>query len=349
MVGWRIAACVGLGLGLAGGACTPGQFVCQTDAQCGVSAWCEADGSCSFDDTTCPSGRRYGTFALHPNECVPEGTAGTTSAGTDASSSTTSGGASTSGSSSGASTEGTSSTTMALTGGETSGETSGSTGESDAESTGADTTGSPSGSYDFEDDFERADSPDVGNGWVEKTPAAFSLVDGGLRRTSGSTSYPNNLVYRPDETWLDVEAVLELTFDELEPTGHPQFVLRAQLADIDEPGSVTGYLLFVTNGGTLEITRQIAGSFTYQVESPLGSAIELNRPYRMRLSVVGTNPVMVHGQLEERDGAGTWSVHTSVQMTDDSDMRIASAGTLALGAHTELEAWTYEHVGLNAL
>ncbi len=38
-------------------------FRCTDSSQCGTGATCEAAGFCSFDDTTCPSGRRYGEFA----------------------------------------------------------------------------------------------------------------------------------------------------------------------------------------------------------------------------------------------------------------------------------------------
>lgn len=47
-----------LGLG-----CSPSVYQCGQDTQCGSDGFCESSGFCSFLDTTCPSGRRYGTFA----------------------------------------------------------------------------------------------------------------------------------------------------------------------------------------------------------------------------------------------------------------------------------------------
>jgi hypothetical protein len=210
----------------------------------------------------------------------------------------------------------------------------------------SESTGSPLGPDDFEDDFERRDADDVGNGWVEKTPAAFSLVSGGLRRTVGTTPYENNLVYRPDQEWLDAEGVLSLTFDMVDPWGFPQFVLRTQFDDIDVIGSVTGYLLFVEDSGILQITRQIAGEFTLEGTATLAGPILVGTPYRLRMRVAGTDPaVQIDGYLEELQDGG-WVVHTEVHLTDDGVDRITSPGTLALGAHNVLGAWTYEHIGL---
>lgn len=46
-----------------GSGCSPSVFQCAQDTQCGSTGFCEASGFCSFLDETCPSGRRYGTFA----------------------------------------------------------------------------------------------------------------------------------------------------------------------------------------------------------------------------------------------------------------------------------------------
>jgi hypothetical protein len=323
--------------------CQTSSFVCQTDVQCGAMGTCEANGSCSFPDDTCDSGRRYGAHAADPDVCVPveESATDEPESSTTTMPSTSSGPPVTSDDDS---------TTMAVS---LSDATSVTTSESTSSSTDKTTdssssTGEPMAPYDFEDDFERRDAEDVSNGWIEKTPDAFSLVNGGLRRTTGMTSYPDNLVYRPDEEWLDAEAVLSLTWDMVEPWGFPQFTLRAQLDDIAMAGSLTGYLLFVEDEGVLMITRQIAGEFTLEEIVELTGPIVVGVPYRMRMRVTGTDPVQVDGYLEEFGAAG-WVVHTEAHLTDASEMRITTPGTLALGAHVTLEAWTYEHIGLYVL
>ncbi len=69
---WAAVACVVLAAG-----CSPfggGEFVCMVDTQCtgGPGAGtCEPDGRCSFPDTRCAAGRRYGGFAGDKsNSCV---------------------------------------------------------------------------------------------------------------------------------------------------------------------------------------------------------------------------------------------------------------------------------------
>src|SRR5690606_36627699 len=48
------------------------------------------------------------------------------------------------------------------------------------------------------DSFTRPNSSTVGNGWIEKTDAAFSLVDNRVPKNAvGTGDYRNLLVYRP--------------------------------------------------------------------------------------------------------------------------------------------------------
>src|SRR5262249_51268954 len=56
-------------------ACIDGQgFLCTADSECqlaGARGWCEAENVCSFDDSACASGRRYGEYAgTTAGECV---------------------------------------------------------------------------------------------------------------------------------------------------------------------------------------------------------------------------------------------------------------------------------------
>jgi hypothetical protein len=118
---------VGLAWALTG--CKADSFACSDASQCQLDAlagYCEADGYCSFDDSSCDSGRRYGDLAGSgvAGECVAVDDGPTTGAAT-------SGGATTS-----ASTLGTSATMP----GDTSAETTLGVATSDA--TTDDTTGS---------------------------------------------------------------------------------------------------------------------------------------------------------------------------------------------------------------
>ncbi len=59
-------------------------FTCAESSECGASGVCEAGGSCSFPDSECPSGRRFGEFAAEElsGACVP-GEASATTGATD--------------------------------------------------------------------------------------------------------------------------------------------------------------------------------------------------------------------------------------------------------------------------
>jgi len=48
-------------------------FHCLEDAQCGPAGVCEVNGSCSFEDDACDSGRRFGEFSPEgiAHVCVP--------------------------------------------------------------------------------------------------------------------------------------------------------------------------------------------------------------------------------------------------------------------------------------
>src|SRR5690606_12658890 len=78
----------------------------------------------------------------------------------------------------------------------------------------------------FFDDFERADGADLGNGWVEKTPGAFSLQGGRVVKSATPVGFADNVVYRP-EAMLDGEASVEVRFSSL-PPGYAQVFVRGQ-------------------------------------------------------------------------------------------------------------------------
>src|SRR2546430_6402124 len=99
----------------------------------------------------------------------------------------------------------------------------------------------------FSDDFNRPDSVDIGNGWVEKTPGAFSLSGNAVIKAATATGFADNLVYRPaSESSLDVEASVEVRFASM-PPGYAQVFVRGQTATIANAGVFDGYLMFTDN------------------------------------------------------------------------------------------------------
>lgn len=337
-------ACAALGGLLLGCGAAP-TYVCSSNTQCGADGTCEANGGCSFPDADCPSGRRFGEFAPSGNACVPQ-------PGNDASSSASS--------SSTTSTEpvqetlepGTTTTSDAgstSSGSEPVATTAGSTADSTSTSSGESSTGAPP-SNDFFDDFQRPNADDVGNGWIEKTPESFAVIDGGIRRVGSTGLYPDNLVYRPEGDWLDTEATVEFSWLDLSVNfGSPQCGLRIQMEDIQTAGSLTGYLLFVHGStGNLMLSRQIAGSFTQEYTAEITPPFEVGTSYRFRFRVTGSDPVILDGYLEQLV-AGVWTLHSEVHGMDDAAERITTPGTFAVGGHVETEFWEYESVALEFL
>ena len=76
--GLRHWAIVGIAFGIGTGCGLEDLFACQSDDQCGANGRCELAGVCSFPDSVCPSGRRYGNHAGDlSGTCVAEEVAGT--------------------------------------------------------------------------------------------------------------------------------------------------------------------------------------------------------------------------------------------------------------------------------
>ena len=325
--------------------CGPGPtYVCGSDAQCGADGLCEADGGCSFPDAQCESGRRFAEFTPAGDVCVPSD--GSTTGSSTASTTSTEPASATLEPDDTSTGVGPVEPGSTSSGADVSTSSSSSSSNASFSSSEGSSTGE-TGPFQFFDDFERADSEDVGNGWIEKTPESFALVNGGIRRVNSTDFYPENLVYRPEGDWLDVEAALEVTWLNLEGSfGSPQFYLRTQLTDIETPGSVTGYLLFINGGsGDLTLSRQISGDFTLQFIEPQTSPVEIGVPYRLRFRVMGSDPVVLDGYLEQLEG-DEWTVHTEVHGVDDTAAQLIEPGTFAVGGHEETEYWFYESAAL---
>ena len=109
VIGWSIA-------------CSPGSFVCQSDAQCvssGVDGQCLDDGFCGFPDSDCLSGLRYGDGSGDVSgQCAPEQGGGSTSTTTASAETSSSDGNATS-SSSGPAVDDSATDTGTTTGGDT--------------------------------------------------------------------------------------------------------------------------------------------------------------------------------------------------------------------------------------
>ena len=275
-------------------------------------AFIAACGWCSFPDTECPSGRKY---APHVGDglartCVEPDQEGT---GSGADTETRPGRTD-------------DADTLEPTDGPADSATDSSmtSGPSEGDATaGMEGTGTPVDPMVFFDDFERPDDPVLGNGWVEKTPTAFQLVDGQVVFESSAGGYEDNLWYR-DESLLDVVVCIDFQLLGSSPDNHPQVHARIQPEDIDEPGHVTSYILYIESS-SLRLRRDIAGSSTKQWSEPLTASLQVGPWYRLCMTTLGTDPVELDGRMSIAVG-GEWLLHTAVSGLDDTADRIEQPG-----------------------
>jgi hypothetical protein len=193
------------------------------------------------------------------------------------------------------------------------------------------------------DDFDRADSAALGNGWVEKSAAAFSLVGNQVRKAATSTGYADNLVYRPTtEALLDGEASVEVRFQSL-PPGYPQLFVRAQPATIANAGAYDGYLLFIDNATNRALLDRIEnGAFFVLAQITLASPLNTTDTFRLRLRATGTQPVRLEAYVERRNGTN-WDVIGQATVDDNAPSRLTTPGTVGFSAHVEGNLYTYDN------
>jgi hypothetical protein len=195
----------------------------------------------------------------------------------------------------------------------------------------------------FSDSFTRADSPNVGNGWIEKSPESYTLSGNRVQKIALSSAYLNNVVYRPaSEDLLDVEASVEFRLSAAAP-GYPQIFTRLQSATVANSGQLDGYIIYVSdNNGQAILGRQLGSSFvTTLANIAISPALNTADTFRMRLRTTGTNPVLLNAYIERWNGSA-WALIGSAAASDSAAERIATAGSVGFGGYIE-GSYTYDN------
>jgi len=193
------------------------------------------------------------------------------------------------------------------------------------------------------DDFARPDAAAIGNGWIEKFPAAFRLANGEAVKDAVSQGYLENIVYRPsNEDVLDVEASVEFRLLSSAP-GYPQLLTRVQSATAPAGGQLDGYILYINNSTTQAIVGRQRGSAFVVALGTLDFTAALNTAnrYRMRLRTEGTSPVQLSAFVERQDGSSWTTIGQSI-VSDGSANRINTAGSVGFGGYVEA-AYAYDN------
>lgn len=237
----------------------------------------------------------------------------------------------------------------ATSGGTTTGQGA-SAGASSSANTGGAGGGSANGGaglVSFFDDFDRADDPGIGNGWIEKTPGAFNLT-GNVIVPNGGSGYLNNLVFRAsNEALLDVEASVEVELTAA--NGVPQMFVRVQHATVLTTGVYDGYnLWFPGTNSQANLARQVgsAGSVTLQ-SLTVSPGLTTGQRYRLRMRAQGTNPVQLAAFVEQWNGNG-WMVIGSAMHADSDAARFDTAGAMGFASNNNT-AYFYDNFSYTAL
>jgi hypothetical protein len=196
---------------------------------------------------------------------------------------------------------------------------------------------------DFVDNFNRPDTAALGNGWVEKTAAAFALTGNAVSKAATTTGFADNLVYRPtNEAMLDGEASVEVRFANM-PPGFAQVFVRGQAGTIAQAGQFDGYLLFTDNDPARVLLDRIEnGSFIPLAQLTLNPALNTTDTFRMRLRATGTNPVVLEAFVE-RLVSGAWQVIGQTTFNDTAATRFATPGTVGFTGFVEGGLYTFDN------
>jgi hypothetical protein len=202
----------------------------------------------------------------------------------------------------------------------------------------------PAGGGTFADSFDRADNAALGNGWIEKAAAAFSLAGNRvLKNDTPGGDYRNNIVYRPAvEDLLDAEASVEMRVLS-QPVGYPQVMVRVQSATAAQTNRFDGYLLYIPdNASQAVLSRQVGASYdTVLATFNLSQALNTTDTYRLRLSATGTGVVRLLAYVERWTGTA-WQILGQTSYDDASAQRIQAAGSVGFGGYVEA-AYAYDN------
>ncbi|HVJ93448.1 MAG TPA: hypothetical protein VM580_26785 [Labilithrix sp.] len=195
--------------------------------------------------------------------------------------------------------------------------------------------GDAGGTITLFDDFDRDDSPDIGNGWIEKAPTdSFELKSGSVLFVNASdTDYTEPIVYRPaEEDVLDVEVSVDIQV--AGSIGYPHVVARLQSETGHLPGEFTAYYAYFDDSSpeTFSLTRHNGPDEIYLAGGYMVTPLIVGEWYRLTLRVRGTNPVLLTATTTQ---VTTGAEIGRIEWVDDDPARITTAGSVGFGAAYE--------------
>jgi hypothetical protein len=218
------------------------------------------------------------------------------------------------------------------------------------------TTDAPdSGTLLFFDDFNRADSTQIGNSWLTKM-TAFQIANDMLDRydPNPSIGYRDNVVYRPSsEDVLDVQVSVEVRYTSFANAPYPQIHVRMDPNTVYVADQLDDYLFYPTTGQTtsMSIARQHGMASEVALASfAVNPPLDTTHTFRFTLGVTGTTSVALSGTVEMLSG-NAWTMVGEGTVTDTDANRIASPGSVGLSASNGEATgdYTYDNFTVTAL
>ena len=197
----------------------------------------------------------------------------------------------------------------------------------------------------FLDDFDRPDDAAIGNGWIEKNPASYSIVNDTAARTSErTTDFADNIFYRPaSEDVADTEVSVEFAFSGTDAGGYPQVHARVQSDTVAQSDKLDSYLLYVEDEFVAQLSRERDSEILTDLQTlSLTQTLTVGPTYRLRMRVVGAHPVQVTGYVEVKNAAG-WSTIGFASTVDDDVTQLADAGSVGMSASNGDVSFAYDN------
>lgn len=197
----------------------------------------------------------------------------------------------------------------------------------------------------FLDDFNRPNSTSIGNDWMEKTPAAFSLSnDAVLRGAFGTFNYADGLAYRPPgEDLEDCQISIEVAFA-ADAGGYPQIHARVQEDTVAQAGNLDSYLLYLSSATMATVSRTRGATNLSDLSSAtLTEPLVASERYRLTLRVSGKLPVSIFGTVEHFE-SGAWTLIGQASALDTDPTQLDDAGTVGFSSTTDdVDHYSYDN------
>lgn len=214
------------------------------------------------------------------------------------------------------------------------------TSEGGSSTSGSDTEGDEP---TFFDDFERDDAQALGNGWVEKLPAVFSIDDGMVAAGSNMPQqYFDQVVYQQDSVVSDIELRVEFRIDVADNSNEPHLVARQQDDALPSGEPNHCYILVPQLNSDMDKEPDRLCLMRFDSTGLIGESRCTDWPnadlvvgewYRLVMTIEGPGPVEMTGRLEHV-ADGVWTELVAVEWVDNAPNQIAGPGAWGFSGGT---------------